>query len=71
VKGADEITIVMDDNRELKAQLIGQDERTDLALLKVEADGQPFKYVKLAQDEAKVGQWVIAVGKPVRTWAAR
>jgi serine protease Do len=64
VKDANEITIVLDDDRELKAELIGQDERTDLALLKVEADGQPFKYVKLAQDEAKVGQWVIAVGNP-------
>ena len=64
VKDANEITIAMDDGRELKAELIGQDERTDLALLKVEAEGQPFQYVKFAQDEAKVGQWVIAVGNP-------
>jgi serine protease Do len=62
VEDSNEITVVMDDGRELEAELIGTDERTDLALLKVE--GNSFAYVKFAQEEAKVGQWVIAVGNP-------
>jgi len=62
VDDASEVTVVMDDGRELNAEVIGADERTDLALLKVEGNG--FSYVKFAQDEPKVGQWVLAVGNP-------
>jgi serine protease Do len=62
VEEGDEIVVMTDDGRELNAELIGSDERTDLALLKV--DGNSFNYVKLSQDTPKVGQWVIAVGNP-------
>jgi serine protease Do len=62
VDDASEVMVAMDDGRELKAEVIGADERTDLALLKVEGNG--FSYVKFAQDEPKVGQWVLAVGNP-------
>ncbi len=55
-------TVLMDDGRELDAKLIGKDERTDVALLKV--DGHGFKYVSFAPDTPKVGQWVLAVGNP-------
>jgi serine protease Do len=55
-------TVLMDDGSELDAKLIGKDERTDIALLKV--DGHNFKYVTFASDEPKVGQWVLAVGNP-------
>lgn len=55
-------TVLMDDGSELDAKLIGKDERTDIALLKVE--GHDFKYVSFATDEPKVGQWVLAVGNP-------
>ena len=55
-------TVLMDDGRELDAKLIGKDERTDVALLKV--DGQGFKYVSFATEQPKVGQWVLAVGNP-------
>ena len=55
-------TVVTSDGRELDAKLIGKDERTDLALLKVE--GKDFKYVTFATDRAKVGQWVLAAGNP-------
>ncbi len=55
-------TVLMDDGRELDAKLIGKDERTDVALLKV--DGQGFKYVSFATETPKVGQWVLAVGNP-------
>jgi serine protease Do len=41
VNGADEIIVTMTDRREFKARLIGSDERTDVALLKVEASGLP------------------------------
>jgi len=62
VEGGRDIKVLTDDGRELDAKLIGTDKRTDLALLKVE--GHDFKYVKLSQDEPKVGQWVLAVGNP-------
>ncbi len=62
VEDADGIVVVTDDGRELDAELIGRDERTDLALLKV--DGNSFNYVKLSQETPKVGQWVIAIGNP-------
>jgi serine protease Do len=62
VEDGDGIVVITDDGRELDAELIGTDDRTDLALLKVE--GNDFTYVKLAQDAPKVGQWVIAIGNP-------
>ena len=62
VEDAREYTVITDDGRELAAKLIGTDERTDLALLKV--DGHDFPYVKLATETPKIGQWVLAVGNP-------
>ena len=58
-------TIVMNDGKELDAQLVGKDSRTDLALLKIENPKQKFTYVKFADDEkSRVGDWVVAVGNP-------
>jgi serine protease Do len=63
VKDADEIIVRLSDRRELVAQLIGADERSDLALLKVEAEGLPE--VELGNsDKLKVGEWVLAIGSP-------
>lgn len=63
VQGADEIIVRLSDRRELNAQLIGADERADLALLKVKAAGLPA--VKLGNsDKLKVGEWVLAIGSP-------
>jgi len=63
VQGADEIIVRLSDRRELEAQLIGADERADLALLKVKATGLPA--VKLGNsDKLKVGEWVLAIGSP-------
>jgi len=62
VDGGDELVVVTEDGRELEAELIGRDRRTDLALLKVEGDG--FTYVAFAGEKAKIGQWVVAVGNP-------
>ncbi len=51
--------------KELPAKVIGTDEKTDIALLKVEAEG-PLKYVKFGNsDVARVGDWVIAMGNPL------
>lgn len=60
---ADEITVRFSDRKELLAKVIGSDERTDIALLKVEAKGLPT--VTLGQtSKLKVGEWVLAIGSP-------
>ena len=63
IKDADEISVKLFDKRELNAELIGSDELSDLALLKIEADN--LTEVKLGNsDELEVGQWVVAIGSP-------
>jgi len=63
VHKADEIVVKLNDRRELVAEVIGSDERSDLALLKIEADNLPV--VKFAQPDAlRVGEWVLAIGSP-------
>ncbi|MBT14149.1 MAG: serine peptidase [Oceanospirillaceae bacterium] len=63
VKDADEIVVRLNDRRELDAKLIGADESSDLALLKVEAEDLPT--VELGDsDKLDVGEWVVAIGSP-------
>ncbi len=63
VKGADEIIVRLQDRRELVAKVVGSDARSDIALLKIEADNLPS--VRLGQsDSLKVGEWVLAIGSP-------
>lgn len=63
VKGADEIIVRLQDRRELVAKVVGSDKRSDIALLKIEADNLPT--VRLGQsDSLKVGEWVLAIGSP-------
>lgn len=63
VEGADEIYVRFSDRRELKAKLVGSDKRSDLAVLKVEAEDLPV--VKLGKSkDLKVGEWVFAIGSP-------
>ncbi|MCI4669995.1 MAG: Do family serine endopeptidase [Bacteroidia bacterium] len=63
VDGADDIEVSLNDNRNYKAELIGTDPSTDLALLKIEENGLPN--IQIANsDGVKVGQWVLAVGNP-------
>ncbi len=66
VEGGSEFTVVMDSGKELDAKLIGTDPRTDLAVLKVDADSSSkFTYVDFADDsKVRVGDWVVAVGNP-------
>ena len=64
ITGADEINAVFSDGRTLRAELIGTDEATDIAVLKVESD-EPFQFVEWADSEqAQVGDWVMAIGNP-------
>ena len=64
VRDGAEYTVVMDNGDELDAKLVGTDERTDLAVLKVDAE-RKFTYVAFADDsKIRVGDWVVAVGNP-------
>jgi serine protease Do len=63
VDNADTFTVTAEDGTEYHAKLIGKDDRTDLALLKV-SSGKPFPFVKFSEDPIRVGQWVLAVGNP-------
>jgi len=60
---ADKITVRTKDGTEYDAELIGSDPKTDLALLKIESD-EDLPYVEFADHDARVGQWVVAVGNP-------
>lgn len=65
IESADEIEAVFSDGKTRRAVLIGRDEDTDLAVLKVEAD-KKLPFVVLANsDEAEVGDWVMAIGNPL------
>lgn len=64
IADADEITVTLNDNRTLPARLIGTDENTDLALIKVESDSD-LDFLPVGDSDAlKVGEWVLAVGNP-------
>tara|TARA_B100001123_G_scaffold445922_1_gene598790 strand:- start:74 stop:1540 length:1467 start_codon:yes stop_codon:yes gene_type:complete len=61
---ADEITVILSDDTELEAEIIGRDERTDLAVLKVDAE-RVLPSVRWGDSElARVGDWVLAIGNP-------
>lgn len=63
IKDADEIIVRLKDRRELKATIVGSDARSDIALLKIEADNLPV--VKIgSSSNLKVGSWVMAIGSP-------
>ena len=64
VKDADEVSVTMKDGTEYKAEVIGTDEKTDLALIKIKGEGKTFDYVAFTKDEPRVGDWVMAVGNP-------
>ena len=63
IDGAKTVTVTLNDKRELEAEIIGQDERSDIALLKVDAKGLP-KVNMGSSDNLEVGQWVVAIGAP-------
>ena len=64
IEGADEITANFNDGTKLVAEIIGTDEKTDLAVLKVNPE-TPLKAVDFGDSEAiRVGDWVMAIGNP-------
>lgn len=63
VAGAVDIRVGLNDRRELRAELVGADESSDIAVLKVDANNLPV--VKIGDsDDIKVGEWVLAIGSP-------
>jgi serine protease Do len=63
VEGADEVTVKLTGKRELKAKVVGADERTDVALIKINASSLPT--VRLGDpNQLRVGEWVVAIGSP-------
>jgi serine protease Do len=61
---ADEITVILQDDTNLPAKLIGRDKKTDLALLKVETK-KPLPAISWGDsDKARVGDWIVAIGNP-------
>lgn len=63
VESANEITVRLTDKREFGAKVIGTDRKTDIALLKIDADDLPV-VTQGSPDQLKVGEWVIAIGAP-------
>ena len=63
VEGADKLEVLLNDNSTYEARIIGTDEATDLALIKIDAEGLPA--ITFGDSEAvKIGEWVLAVGNP-------
>jgi serine protease Do len=64
IADADEITVILHDNTSLKAQVVGRDTKTDIALLKVKTD-KPLPAASWGDsDKSRVGDWVLAIGNP-------
>jgi serine protease Do len=61
---ADEITVILNDGTKIKAELIGRDQKTDIALLRIKTD-KPLKAVRFGDsDKLRLGEWVVAIGNP-------
>jgi serine protease Do len=64
IDGADEISVTLNDGAKLKAELVGKDAKSDLALLRIHSD-KPLKAVKFGDsDKLRLGEWVVAIGDP-------
>ncbi len=64
VEKADEITVTLLDKGEFKAEVVGTDSRTDIALIKIKA-GKKLPHVELGDSEKlEIGEWVVAIGNP-------
>ncbi|MDY7110337.1 MAG: DegQ family serine endoprotease [Planctomycetota bacterium] len=63
VRGADEVIVTLTDGREFEAEIVGADDKTDIAVLRIDAD--ELQSVALGDsDELRVGRWVVALGNP-------
>jgi serine protease Do len=63
IDDVDEVTVKLNDKREFTAKVIGSDDRTDIALLKIEARNLP-KVIIGDPNRLRVGEWVLAIGAP-------
>jgi len=64
VQDADEITVILQDDTNIKAELVGRDSKTDVALLKIKTQ-HPLVAVPFGDSDAmRVGDWVVAIGNP-------
>ncbi len=64
IDGANEVQVIFNDGQKLKAEIIGKDQKVDVAVLRVKPE-KPLKAVKFGDsDKARVGDWVLAVGNP-------
>jgi Do/DeqQ family serine protease len=64
IENASELSVTLNNNKTYKAELIGADAKTDIALIKLESD-ETFPFVTFGDSDAvKIGEWVLAVGNP-------
>src|SRR6185437_16054019 len=64
IADADEISVILNDGTKLKAELVGKDTKSDLALLRVKPEA-PLKEVAFGDsDKLRLGEWVVAIGNP-------
>ena len=64
IEGADKITVRLLDRREFEAEIIGEDEASDIAVLKIEGKELPTLKIGSA-DDLQIGEWVMAIGSPL------
>jgi serine protease Do len=64
IEGADEITVILQDNDRIKAELVGRDAKTDIAVLKIKSNRKMASVGFGNSDDARVGDWVVAIGNP-------
>ena len=65
IENADEITVILSDETELKAEIIGRDPKTDIAVLRIEPGDKELSAVSFGDsDSLRVGDWVMAIGNP-------
>ena len=64
IENADEIQVILKDEKVYEAEIIGRDANTDIALIKIQSDDN-FAVLEIGDSDAlKVGQWVVAIGNP-------
>jgi len=64
IADADEVHVILNDGTKLKAEVVGRDQKVDLAVLKIKSD-RPLKAVSFGDsDKIRLGEWVIAIGNP-------
>ena len=66
IEGADEITVILSDEKEYTAQLLGRDPKADIAVLKIDPEDSKLIAVEWGNsDDMRVGDWTIAIGNPL------